>query len=128
MIRCSSTHRTDHSSTSAGNHGMVDWESNNGDTAKTGDESCTTTTYARNTTSWILNKHSRVESVAVPCGTAANRPADVLGDTRTYFDNGPLGTVPAAGLITKTEKINTPPSPSWSSTSAASADQTLPGL
>ncbi|MFD3720031.1 polymorphic toxin-type HINT domain-containing protein [Streptomyces sp. NPDC058674] len=98
--------RTTETSRHFDEYGMVDWESNNGDTAKTGDESCTTTTYARNTTSWILNKHSRVESVAVPCGTAANRPADVLGDTRTYFDNGPLGTVPAAGLITKTEKIN----------------------
>ncbi|MET9962004.1 hypothetical protein ABZ128_23625 [Streptomyces sp. NPDC006326] len=87
-------------------YGMVDWESSAGDLAKTGDETCTTTTYARNTASWILDKHSRVESVAVPCGSAVSRPADVISDTRTYFDNGSLGTVPGAGLVTKTEKIN----------------------
>ncbi|MGW5395431.1 RHS repeat-associated core domain-containing protein [Streptomyces sp. NPDC003952] len=87
-------------------YGMVDWESASGDTAVTGDESCTTTTYARNTTTWILDRHSRVETVAVPCGTAASKPADVISDTRTYFDNGTLGTVPGSGLVTKTETIN----------------------
>ncbi|MFB7181436.1 RHS repeat domain-containing protein [Streptomyces sp. NPDC056257] len=87
-------------------YGMIDWESSTGDTAKAGDESCTTTTYARNTTSWILNRHSRVETVAVPCGSPAGGPSDVISDVRTYFDNGALGSVPGPGLITKSEKIN----------------------
>ncbi|WP_243878868.1 RHS repeat-associated core domain-containing protein [Streptomyces sp. KS 21] len=87
-------------------YGMVDWASSTGDTAKTGDETCTTTTYARNTATWILDNQSRVETVAVPCGTIASRPSDVISDVRTYFDNGTLGTVPGAGLVTKTEKIN----------------------
>ncbi|WP_078860059.1 RHS repeat domain-containing protein [Streptomyces sp. NRRL F-2747] len=87
-------------------YGMVDWESSTGDTAKTGDETCTTTTYARNTASWILDKHSRVEIVAVPCGSPVSRPSDVVSDVRTYFDNSALGTVPGSGLVTKTEKIN----------------------
>ncbi|WP_412078178.1 polymorphic toxin-type HINT domain-containing protein [Streptomyces xanthophaeus] len=87
-------------------YGMVDWESTTGDTAKTGDETCTTTSYARNTATWTLDKHSRVETVSVPCGTAVNRPADVISDTRTYFDNGSLGTVPGPGLVTRTETIN----------------------
>ncbi|MFI5668125.1 RHS repeat-associated core domain-containing protein [Streptomyces sp. NPDC051704] len=87
-------------------YGMVDWESSTGDIAKTGDETCTTTTYARNTASWILDKHGRVETIAVPCGSAVSRPADVISDVRTYFDNGALGAVPGSGLVTKTEKIN----------------------
>ncbi|TDU78987.1 intein/intein/RHS repeat-associated protein [Streptomyces sp. KS 21] len=87
-------------------YGMVDSVSLSGDTAKSGDEQCATTTYARNTTSWILNKVSRVETVAVPCGAPVSRPADVVNDVRTYFDNGTLGTVPGLGLMTKIEKIN----------------------
>ncbi|WP_234382011.1 RHS repeat domain-containing protein [Streptomyces sp. XY332] len=87
-------------------YGMVDSVSLSGDTAKTGDEQCTKTTYARNTASWILGKVSRVETVAVPCGAPVSRPADVVNDVRTYFDNGTLGTVPGLGLMTKIEKIN----------------------
>ncbi|MFJ7593460.1 polymorphic toxin-type HINT domain-containing protein [Streptomyces sp. NPDC097617] len=98
--------RTTETSRHFDEYGMADWESTTGDTAKAGDETCTTTTYARNTTSWILNRSSRVESVAVPCGTSASSPADVISDTRTYFDNGALGSVPGPGLMTKTEKIN----------------------
>ncbi|MEU7550929.1 RHS repeat-associated core domain-containing protein [Streptomyces sp. NPDC044571] len=98
--------RTVESTSHFDDYGMVDWESSTGDTSKTGDETCTTTTYARNTDSWILDKHSRVETVAVPCGSPASRPSDVISDIRTYFDNGALGTVPGAGLVTKTEKIN----------------------
>ncbi|MGW7454266.1 polymorphic toxin-type HINT domain-containing protein [Streptomyces sp. NPDC054787] len=98
--------RTTETSRHFDDYGMVDWESSTGDTAKTGDESCTTTTYARNTTSWILDRQSRVETTAVPCGSPVSRPADVISDTRTYFDNGALNTVPGQGLATKTEKIN----------------------
>ncbi|MEV0991746.1 RHS repeat-associated core domain-containing protein [Streptomyces sp. NPDC049949] len=98
--------RTVESTSHFDEYGMVDWESSTGDTAKTGDETCTTTTYARNTASWILDKHSRVETVAVPCGSPAVRPSDVISDMRIYFDNGALGAVPGAGLVTKTEKIN----------------------
>ncbi|MFB0626395.1 polymorphic toxin type 43 domain-containing protein [Streptomyces sp. AB3(2024)] len=87
-------------------YGMVDWESQSGDIAKSGDETCTTSSYARNTASWILDKVSRVETVAAPCGTAVNRPTDVISDSRTYFDNGAFGTLPGIGLLTKTETIN----------------------
>lgn len=98
--------RTTETSRQFDDYGMVEWESSAGDTAKTGDESCTTTTYARNTTSWILDRQSRIETLALPCGTPGSGPADVIGDTRTYFDDGALGTVPGRGLVTKTEKIN----------------------
>ncbi|MFD4737752.1 RHS repeat domain-containing protein [Streptomyces virginiae] len=98
--------RTTETSRHLDDYGMVDWESTTGDTAKAGDESCTRTTYARNTASWILDKHSRVETVAAPCGTPPGGPADTISDTRIYYDNGTLGTVPGRGLPTKTETIN----------------------
>ncbi|MFF3678126.1 RHS repeat-associated core domain-containing protein [Streptomyces sp. NPDC002120] len=98
--------RTTETSHHFDDYGMVDWQSSTGDTAKTGDESCTRTTYARNTATWILDRQSGVETVALPCATTDRGPADVISDTRTYFDNGTLGTVPGTGLVTKTEKIN----------------------
>ncbi|MFD9616614.1 polymorphic toxin-type HINT domain-containing protein [Streptomyces virginiae] len=98
--------RTTETSRHFDEYGMADWQSSTGDTAKSGDESCTRTTYARNTATWILDRQSRVETVALPCEATASAPADVISDTRTYFDNGTLGTVPGAGLATKTEKIN----------------------
>ncbi|MFD8630833.1 polymorphic toxin-type HINT domain-containing protein [Streptomyces sp. NPDC059533] len=87
-------------------YGMVDAESSTGDTAKAGDETCTTTTFARNTTTWILDRASRVETVAATCGSPVSRPGDVISDTRTYFDNGALGTVAGPGRVTKNERIN----------------------
>jgi hypothetical protein len=41
-----------------------------GDTADPGDDTCTRTTYVRNTTAWLLDLPSRVEKVAANCGTA----------------------------------------------------------
>ncbi|MGW7176580.1 TreTu family toxin [Streptomyces xanthophaeus] len=87
-------------------YGMADSVSDAGDIANTGDETCTRTSYARNTQSWILNKVSRIESVSVPCATTPARPTDIVSDVRTYYDNAPLGQVPGTGLMTKTEKIN----------------------
>ncbi|MGW3325753.1 RHS repeat-associated core domain-containing protein [Streptomyces virginiae] len=98
--------RTTETSRHFDDYGMVDWQSLTGDTAKTGDESCTRTTYARNTASWILDRQSHVETVALPCATTDRSSADVISDIRTYFDNGALGTLPGQGLVTKTEKIN----------------------
>ncbi|MFE3327796.1 RHS repeat domain-containing protein [Streptomyces sp. NPDC059176] len=87
-------------------YGMVDQVSETGDTARTGDEKCTTTTYARNTKDWILDRVSRVETVAVPCGSTVSRPADVIDDVRTYYDGGAFGAAPSRGLVTRTEQIN----------------------
>ncbi|MFD3467853.1 RHS repeat-associated core domain-containing protein [Streptomyces sp. NPDC058682] len=98
--------RTTETSRHFDDYGMADWQASTGDTAKTGDESCTRTTYARNTATWILDRQSRVETVALPCEATGSTPGDVISDTRTYFDNGTLGTVPGTGLVTKTEKIN----------------------
>ncbi|MFI5545548.1 polymorphic toxin-type HINT domain-containing protein [Streptomyces sp. NPDC051815] len=98
--------RTTETSRQFDGYGMVEWQSSTGDTAKTGDESCITTSYARDTATWILDRQSQVRTVALPCGTTGATSADLIGDTRTYYDNGTLGTVSGRGLVTKSERIN----------------------
>ncbi|MFC9246592.1 RHS repeat domain-containing protein [Streptomyces sp. NPDC057136] len=87
-------------------YGMVTTESSTGDTARIGDEKCVATSYARNLTTWSLNKPSRIETVAVACGSSVSRPADIMDDVRTYYDSGTLGTVPGRGIVTRTERVN----------------------
>ncbi|MFI7368039.1 polymorphic toxin-type HINT domain-containing protein [Streptomyces sp. NPDC050149] len=88
-------------------YGLVDTVSKTGDEAKTGDESCTTTTYVRNTTTNLVSLPSRIEEVAVTCGATVSRPGDVNSDVRTYYDDATsLTTAPTKGLATKGEQIN----------------------
>ncbi|WP_345691177.1 polymorphic toxin-type HINT domain-containing protein [Streptomyces coeruleoprunus] len=87
-------------------YGMVTEVTQHGDTAKTGDEKCTTTTYARNLAAWMLANVSRVETVAAVCGATVSRPTDVIEDVRTYYDALAFGAAPTRGLVTKTERIN----------------------
>ncbi|WP_189765810.1 polymorphic toxin type 43 domain-containing protein [Streptomyces xanthochromogenes] len=84
-------------------YGMVDTVFQSGDTSKTGDEQCTTTTYVRNTGIWLLNKVSQVRTIPTACGVHGY----ITDDTRTYFDNNTdLTAAPTKGNITKTEKLN----------------------
>ncbi|MFB6622110.1 RHS repeat-associated core domain-containing protein [Streptomyces sp. NPDC056374] len=87
-------------------YGLVKTLSEEGDVDKSGDEKCTTTTYARTGTSTILDRVSRSETVAVTCGATATRPADVIDDVQTYYDGLALHAAPTKGLVTRTEQIN----------------------
>lgn len=88
-------------------YGMVKSVSETGDTTKAGDERCTLTTYARNTSKHLLTLVAQTESLAKECtSTTITRPDDVIDDTRAFYDNGALGAPPTKGLLTKTERIN----------------------
>ncbi|MFG3505586.1 polymorphic toxin type 43 domain-containing protein [Streptomyces sp. NPDC047821] len=87
-------------------YGMVATQSDLGDTAKTGDEQCISTSYARSSTSPILNAVSRTDTVAAACGATVSRPADVIDDVRNYYDGQAFGAAPTKGLVTKTDRIN----------------------
>jgi RHS repeat-associated protein len=76
-----------------------------GDTSTATDDRCTKTDYASDTTSWMLNFPSRVETVAVKCGASVNRPDQVVSDARSYYDNGAFDAAPSKGNVTKEEKI-----------------------
>ncbi|MET9677682.1 polymorphic toxin-type HINT domain-containing protein [Streptomyces sp. NPDC006482] len=87
--------------------GMLASESQLGDLAETGDETCTLTTYARNTSAHILTTVSRVEKVAADCqSTTISRPGDGIEDIRTSYDGGAFGAAPTKGSITRKERIN----------------------
>ncbi|WP_436850646.1 polymorphic toxin-type HINT domain-containing protein [Streptomyces longwoodensis] len=88
-------------------YGMVFQVSAHGDTSVTGDETCATTTYARNETQWILAAVARTETVAKLCNSPTiTRPDDVIDDVRTSYDGAAFGTTPTKGLVTRTERIN----------------------
>ncbi|MEJ8640207.1 RHS repeat-associated core domain-containing protein [Streptomyces sp. MS2.AVA.5] len=88
-------------------YGMVTQTSDLGDVDKSGDESCNTAFFARNTAAWLLDRVYRTELVGGACNGAINRPADVISDSRLYFDGATtLGAAPTKGDVTKTEQIN----------------------
>ncbi|CNE39549.1 Cell wall-associated polypeptide CWBP200 [Mycobacterium tuberculosis] len=76
-----------------------------GDVTTDDDDKCIRTTYADNTSAWMLSLSSRVETVSVACTATANRPAGVVSDSRTYYDGGGFGDTPTKGHVTKTEKV-----------------------
>lgn len=72
-----------------------------GDTTTAADDQCSRTTYVDNTTAWILNKPSRVETVAVKCDATPDRAKDVLSDIRTAYDGQAYDTAPTKGDPTR---------------------------
>ncbi|MCM1964802.1 RHS repeat-associated core domain-containing protein [Streptomyces sp. G1] len=81
--------------------GHVLTESRLGDTAKTGDEECTTTTYVNNTTANILRLPAQIKTVAKPCGTTPALPADLISTERRYYDGSTtLNATPSKGDVT----------------------------
>ncbi len=86
-------------------YGQVVSESRLGDTAKTGDEECTTTSYARNTDTNLLTLASEIRTVAKPCGTTPSLPADLISVARYYYDNATsLTTPPTKGDQTRLDE------------------------
>ncbi|UIX32034.1 putative adhesin [Streptomyces sp. GQFP] len=77
-----------------------------GDTAVTGDEQCTRTTIANNTTDWLMAFPVRVETVDVACAATPTRPDDVVSDVRTLYDSQSYGTAPTLGDETSTQRMS----------------------
>ncbi|MEV4840392.1 polymorphic toxin-type HINT domain-containing protein [Nonomuraea sp. NPDC049486] len=77
-----------------------------GDTATPDDDKCTRYTYTRNTTAWILHLPSRIETVGVACSATPERPGDVLGDARMFYDGGTHGAAPTKGDQTRVEELD----------------------
>ncbi|MFF5621051.1 RHS repeat-associated core domain-containing protein [[Kitasatospora] papulosa] len=85
--------------------GQVLTESLLGDTVETGDEECTTTTYARNTASNILDLVSETRTVAKACGTTPSLPADLISTARHFYDGATsLTTAPVKGDETRLDE------------------------
>jgi RHS repeat-associated protein len=87
-------------------YGMPDKVDETGDTAKTGDESCTNTTYARNTKDWLVSFASRIETYSVGCTATPKLPDDTISDLTTGYDEQPVGTAPTKGDITSSYRLS----------------------
>jgi hypothetical protein len=96
------------------------------DTADASQDTCTTTSFAANTSTWLLDLPAETQVVSVPCGTAAALPADAVSDTRTFYDgSATLGAAPSAGNVTKTQKATSynGSAPVYTTESAGTSDE-----
>ncbi|MEU3130803.1 polymorphic toxin-type HINT domain-containing protein [Streptomyces sp. NPDC047726] len=88
-------------------YGQVATESDTGDTARTNDEKCSTTTYAANTATNLLSLVAQKRTVATLCGVADPGADGVISDQRNYYDgSASLTAAPTKGNATKVETIN----------------------
>jgi RHS repeat-associated protein len=88
-------------------YGQVLTESDLGDLAKSGDEECTTTSYAASSTG-ILDLPKEVKTVAVACDKTPSLPADLISDARYYYDGATSLDTPATkGDVTRLDEQDT---------------------
>jgi RHS repeat-associated protein len=98
--------RVTRSSTTFDSLGMAVAVDDFGQDGVSGDEQCTRTDYEpRNTAAWLLDRPHRVRTFAVSCDATSGPlgDADVIGDSRTTYDNQDYATAPVRGLPTRTE-------------------------
>nr|BFD88601.1 RHS repeat-associated core domain-containing protein [Streptomyces sp. Xyl84] len=97
--------RTTRTTRTFDDYGLVLTESDLGDTAVTGDETCTTTSYARNTAANILTLTKEQRTVAVACDKTPQLPTDLVSVERHYYDGATsLDTAPTKGDVTRLEE------------------------
>ncbi|MFD5619676.1 RHS repeat-associated core domain-containing protein [Streptomyces yangpuensis] len=96
FLTATNTWRTTRTASTYDDYGMTIQTASDGDTAKTGDETCTRTWYARNDAKGITRPVSRTRTVGAACSVAddkLNLPTthttrgDVLTDTAVVYDN-----------------------------------------
>ncbi|MGW0665296.1 hypothetical protein [Streptodolium elevatio] len=88
-------------------YGLPETTEDLGDLAVTGDEQCTVTRYAHNTTANIIGAKTRVHTTTGLCaavGSAA--PEQTVADVRTLYDNLLFDQAPTTGAVTSVETIN----------------------
>src|SRR5690606_9910256 len=94
-------------------YGLKTQVDDRGDEATTDDDVCIRYEYARNTSAFIVDRVSRVEKVGVRCSQSPSRPADVLSDERTFYDNpDTFGAAQTRGLAVKRQEVG-----SWNGSS-----------
>ncbi|MEU5884985.1 RHS repeat-associated core domain-containing protein [Spirillospora sp. NPDC047279] len=97
--------RTSEVNTRYNDQGLPVQVNDRGDLAVATDDRCTTTAYARNEGSWLLDLPSEVRTDGVACGTTPSYPRDAISHTRTSYDGRALGAAPTAGNATRIEEL-----------------------
>ncbi|MFE2282591.1 RHS repeat-associated core domain-containing protein [Streptomyces sp. NPDC059443] len=83
-------------------YGMQDWVLDQADGLP---DICTTTSYTRNTATWMLDRISETVRTQAACGVAATE-VNTLARNRTYYDNQAFGTLTGPGEATSTEELD----------------------
>jgi YD repeat-containing protein len=78
-----------------------------GDVTKATDDRCTRTWYADNSSKHLHTYASRTQAVSVDCGTTPNLATQLISDERTSYDLQPWGAAPSAGVVTRSESVDT---------------------
>ncbi|MFH8484004.1 RHS repeat domain-containing protein [Streptomyces longisporoflavus] len=87
--------------------GLPTSESDLGDLAKSGDEECISTSYARNSGDNILTLVKEVKKVAVACDKTPSLPTDLISTERHYYDDATsLDATPTKGDVTRLDEQN----------------------
>jgi RHS repeat-associated protein len=75
------------------------------DTSGSSQTTCTTITYAPNTTAYVLDLAKEQQVVSVPCGTTPSLPANAVSDTLIFYDGATAlaSDTPTAGDVTQTQ-------------------------
>jgi YD repeat-containing protein len=82
-------------------YGRVTQVNDQGDVSTTSDDLCTTTSYATNTSAWILLLAARISTVSVNCQTTPTLPDDAVSDTLMNYDGSTTnGAAPTIGDVT----------------------------
>ncbi|GAA1649777.1 polymorphic toxin type 28 domain-containing protein [Actinoplanes couchii] len=87
-------------------YGTVEWTQDDGDIAKTGDETCATPTYTRNADKNLTQIVARTLTTALACGQAPTSGDHVISDDRLYYDGATsVAAAPKYGSVTKAEQL-----------------------
>lgn len=84
-------------------HGNAYRVHDKGDTAVATDDLCTTTSYVKNASAWIMSLPSEIKTVGVACGASVSYPEDAVLARRMSYDDGAPGAAPTRGDVTRTE-------------------------
>ncbi|WP_203962763.1 RHS repeat domain-containing protein [Actinocatenispora thailandica] len=107
-------------------YGRITTVDDHGDTSTTADDLCTTTSYADNTTAWILDAAKEVSTVSVACGTTPTLPDDAVSDVRSFYDGATTyGTAPTIGDVTQTQQVTgyADTAPTWTTIASTTVDE-----
>ncbi|NUT18831.1 MAG: hypothetical protein HOV77_06575 [Hamadaea sp.] len=99
------TFRTTQIDTAYDHYGNATQVDDAGDLADAADNQCTTTAYAQDPATLLVNLPRTVTTVAVACGATPSYPSDAITVTHTYYDGGGLDSAPDKGDVTSTETV-----------------------
>jgi RHS repeat-associated protein len=74
------------------------------DTSNPAEDTCTATTYAVNTATWLMDLPATQVVDAGPCNASGDGTGALVSQTDNFYDGGALGAAPTAGNLTKVEK------------------------